>query len=243
LTDTTPSPAVVDAETVVDAEPVVPASEPVIVDSAPSPAEPTAYTATAPAEPAPRVVYVEAPVPPRPLGNRGVGILFALLGAVIFAVILALATLAVQVAATGFADLTFLTRMEFYIPVVVFLVAFVVLVLLANRASWWAYIIGSLIVGLVVYFGAIGLELLSTGLIQNTPTEAAQRWNAALVSPFVIVAAILAREVSMWMGVAIARRGRSVKARNVQRRDDWQRELDEKRAERERAAYPAATAE
>lgn len=242
-----------DGPVVSPAEPAASPSEPVASPTEPeaSPAEPVATTsptvaypaATAPAEPAPRIVYVEAPVPPKQLGNRGVGVLFALLGTVIFGAALALATFIIQLATTGLTRVNFLTSLEFYIPIAVFLVAFVVLVLLANRAAWWAYILGSLIVGLVVYFGTAGLGLLASGVIQDTATEAAQRWNASLVMPFVIIAAVLAREVAMWMGVAIARRGRKVKARNIQRRADWQRELDEKRAERERAVYAASPAE
>lgn len=246
VTDTAASPAVPETPTPSPAEPDAPVDQPTTPVAAPAatPADsPAAATVTAPAEAAPRVVYVEAPVPPKPLGNRGVGVLFALLGTVIFTVALAVATFAIQFFGSGLTSVDFLTNLQFYIPVLVFLVAFVVLVLIANRAAWWAYIIGSLIVALVVYFGAAALGLLLTGVVQNTPAEAIERWNATLGEPFVIIAAVLAREVAMWMGVAIARRGRRIKARNVQRRADWQRELDEKRAEREHAAYPAAPAQ
>ena len=54
-----------------------------------------------------------------------------------------------------------------------------------------------------------------------------------------IVSALLAREVSMWVGAGIAARGRRVKERNIVARETYDRELAEKRAEHERGAATA----
>jgi hypothetical protein len=56
-----------------------------------------------------------------------------------------------------------------------------------------------------------------------------------------IAAALVAREVSIWIGLAIAARGRRVRARNDETRTAWDREQEEKRAEYEgTGAAPAA---
>ena len=57
--------------------------------------------------------------------------------------------------------------------------------------------------------------------------------------PFVIAAALVAREVSIWIGLAIAARGRRVKDRNVETRTAWDREQEEKKAEYERGIAAA----
>jgi hypothetical protein len=186
--------------------------------------------------PAREVIYVQAPQPPRKLGNRGVGAVIAVASGVVFAAALALATTLIGFFTSGRFSFTFLTEPRWYIPTLFFVIGFVLLVLIANRAAWWAYIFGSILVGVFVYFGSIGLALLSSGVILQTPEEAAASYAAQLTSPFVIVSALLARETSLWVGSVIARRGRSVKVRNAEARAAHERELEQKRAEGERAA-------
>lgn len=203
------------------------ASEPVIAT-----ADPAAVRTEVPPVAAPQqVVYVQAPPAPRNRGNRGVGTLIAVLSAVIFVALLAVATAAIRYASSGSFEFGFLSQSQFFIPVLFFLVAFVLLVLLVNRGAWWAYIIGSILVGLAVYFGTIGLGLLTTDVISNTPAEANARFIVQLANPFVIASALLAREVSLWFGAIISRRGRNVKARNAAAREVHERELAERRAQ------------
>ena len=209
-----------EAETVAFADPVVAAEEPA-----------TVRTEAAPAAAPQQVVYVQAPAPPRKRGNRGVGTLIAVLSALVFVALLAVTTAIIQYASSGNFEFGFLAQSQFFIPVLFFLVAFILLVLLLNRAGWSAYIIGSLLVGLAVYFGSIGLGLLVTDVIANTPTEATARFVEQLSNPFLIASALLAREVSLWFGALISRRGRSVKARNVTARENYERELAERRAQ------------
>ncbi len=200
-------------------------------------------TASTPESPAAaQVVYVQAPTPPRKKGNRGGGAAIAVASGIIFAAALAALSALVGFFASGTFSFTFLAQATFYIPVLLFIIAFVLLVLVANRASWWAYIFGSIVVAVVVYFGTIALGLLSTGIILNTPEEAAARYAAQLTNPFVVIATLLAREVSLWMGALIARRGRKLKASNSVARDTWEREVAEKKAEHERPTGTATTA-
>lgn len=241
MTDATPAPKstrskktedaeIVDAEVVEETahssatEPVVATVEPDSVETG----EPAASTGSYE-----RVVYVTAPAAPRKLGNRGLGSVLAVASAVVFLALYAVATALIGVARGAAFGFDFLTQPVFYAPALFYVIATVIVVLLVNRAAWWVHIIASIVVGLVVYFGTIGLALLTSGIVQNTPAEAAERFGAALLDPFVIVAALLAREVALWTGALIARRGRTLKARNVEAHEAWEREVAQKRAEAE----------
>jgi hypothetical protein len=185
---------------------------------------------------APATVYVAAPVPPRYRGNRGFGVLIAIVATVIFAAVLAL-VLAIIDAAKGLPfAFDFILQADFYYPVAFFLVGFVILVLIVNRGSWWAYILGSIFVALFVYFGFVGAELLKNTVFSLTPSEAGRLTARLLGSPTVIAAGLIAREVSMWTGSAISARGRRVKARNVEARRAHEAELEARRAEYGNAA-------
>jgi hypothetical protein len=259
-----PTPADVAVE-----EPVVekPAEKPEPVATKPvkkpkpvkEPAAATATGAVAPvAEPAPEpepasaaaseyagreVVYVQAPVPPKLRSNRGVGSLLAVLGAVVFAALFAIAAIAsFYFGGTGdpmgvFAQ--FIQNYFFWVPVLVFLVAFVLLVLVVNRAGWAAHVFGSLLVGLAVYFGSIGILLAVAGISAVASGGAVGTFGALATNPLIIIAALVAREVSIWIGLAIAARGRRVKVRNLELVDEWEAEHAETKAQYERAGATA----
>jgi hypothetical protein len=250
-TPVTDSGEVTPAEVPVVVEPVTAsANEPVVATDDPAAVEIAApVTETGAVEPVTasehRIVYVETPRPPRKKGNRGVGALFAVISALVFAVLYAVLFVIVSNAIAGTAPLApFLQSATFFIPVIYFALGFVVLVLIANRANWWAYVVGSLLVAVFVYFASTGTLLLTDGIIAHTPDEAAQLARAGFASPIILSATLLAREVALWVGAAIAARGRRVKARNVVAREEFERELAEQRSERVRGteAEPVATA-
>jgi hypothetical protein len=191
--------------------------------------------AGSPAAPAVQTVYVEAPTPPRKRSNRGVGTIIAVLSTIIFAAVFAFVVALIINARTGVFGFGFLSQSSFYVPVLFFLVGFVLLVLIVNRAPWWAHVFGSIFVALFVYFGTIVTLLLLGGIIANTPSEAGRLFAAALVDPSVIAAALIAREVALWMGFAISARGRRLRTRNAEARTAYEAELAEKRAEYDRA--------
>jgi hypothetical protein len=195
------------------------------VESAPvGTAEPEAPVAV---EPAPQVIVVDAPVAPRPKGNRVAGILFSLLATVIYAILFSVAYVATNIAfGVGF-DLTFITSLEFLFPTALFFVGMVLIVLILNRAGWWSHIFGSVIVGLIVLFGTASLLLVSAGMLTMTQQQANLFFYSALLQPTTIVAALLAREVAIWTGAVIARRGRKVKARNVEAHEKFERDQAE----------------
>lgn len=193
---------------------------------------------TPPVAPAVRTVYVQAPVPPRAQGNRGFGILIAAAATVAFALLYAaLSALTILIVSAGeFTNLyqDFLVSPLFYIPVLVFLVAMILYALIANRAAWWSWVIGSFLVAAVVYLGSIGIRMLLDGALTQTADEAATAFVGSASSAFLIIAAILAREVAIWSGAIISSRGRKVKDRNVQAREEFERESAARQAELER---------
>lgn len=185
------------------------------------------------------VVYVQAPIPPKLRGNRGVGSLLAVLGAVVFAALYGVAVI-IAFALRGGADPlatfgSFIQNAAYWIPVLVFLVAFVLLVLIVNRGGWAVHVFGSLIVGLVVYFGSIGLLLAVANISAAASGGQTQTFAGLALNPFVIIAALVAREVSIWVGLLIAARGRRVKARNLDLVEAWEQEHAETKAQYERA--------
>ena len=212
------------------------------------PAEGTATGEVAPAASGvagQQVVYVEAPLPPRVRGNRVVGVLLALLGTVVFAAVYAAAAaipLALRYSGTAFSPVfsAFVQNSIFWIPILMFALAFIVLTVILNRAGWWAHVLGSLLVALFVYFASIGLLLLVGNVFGKTPDQASSAFGALATNPLMIAAALVAREVSIWIGLAIAARGRRVKARNVETRTAWDREQEEKKAEYERTGTAPA---
>jgi hypothetical protein len=215
------------------AEPLAPAADEAV---APVVAEPVVATTAVAAEPqaGPHVVYIEAPQAPRKKGNRAIGSLIALASAVLFALLYAVILFLVELGIAGSANFEFLSQGGFWAPVVVFAVGFVILVVIVNRAGWAAYVVGSLAVGVFVYFGtSAAILLINAGILQQS--QVGEFFHAALINPAIIIAGLLAREVSLWVGFAIAARGRRVRARNVEAREAYDREFAAKRAEYDRA--------
>lgn len=181
-------------------------------------------------------LYMQTPLPPDLKGNRGAGILIALLGALAFAVLYA-GLIAVWLAPT-FPPSTFLTEgllpwvtsWGFIAGVVAFFVGLVILVLIFGRAGWWAYVIFSLFVGVLVWattsgiFGLMGNPTASFNeLAAGIGANGDSRLDAAIAIANslkfglpTLGAAILAREVAVWFGAWIGARGRKVSRKNAE---------------------------
>jgi hypothetical protein len=225
---------VIDAEIIDDDEPIVAtidetgevqgaalvAQEPIVVDEPMAPATP-------------QVVYVTVPHPPKKKSNRLIGTLIAFAASLVYAAVLALVFAIVWASLTGGADLGFVGSPNFYIPVALFAVALILVVLVVNRAGWWAYVLGSIVVALIVYFGLAGALLLINDVVRETPETAAELYRSLLLNPLVIISALVAREVAVWAGVLISVRGRKVKARNLEARAAYDRERAEEAAARQ----------
>lgn len=180
--------------------------------------------------PAPQTVYVQAPTPPRRRGNRGFGVLVALVAAVVFALLyagIAYLLLLGQTDASQAASVfnQFLLRPVFWLPVLATFVGFALLAVIVNRGAWWYYAVFGLLVGVLVYLSYLGAALLTVEAWSLTVDEVndfiGQRW----LDPFALIAGILAREITIWLGAWVAARGRTVTERNRLAREAYDREL------------------
>lgn len=180
--------------------------------------------------PVPQTIYVQAPTPPKMRGNRGFGTLVALVAAVVFALLyagIAFLVLLGQSDASETASVfnQFLTRPVFWIPVLATFVGFALLAVIVNRGAWWYYAVFGLLVGILVYLSYIGGALLTVEAWTFTADQANEFVNQRWLDPFAIIAGILAREITLWLGAWVAARGRTVTERNRLAREAYDREL------------------
>jgi hypothetical protein len=173
---------------------------------------------------------VQAPTPPKSRGNRGFGVLVALIGTVAFALLYAgvaylllLAQRDVVEAGTVFAQ--FILQPVYWVPVVACFLGFALLAAIVNRGAWWYYAVFGLLVGVLVYFAYIGAALLTVEAWTLTVDQANEFIQQRWLDPFAITAAVIAREIPIWFGGWIAARGRTVADRNRLALEAYDREL------------------
>lgn len=208
------------AESTPEAAPEAAAS-PAVVPEAGAPGDDAAD------QPVQQVVVVDAPIPPRNKGNRGLGTLFAFAATIVYTALFAIAVFLIGILSGGAQSFAFLSEPTFYFAPLFFFIGSVLVILVLNRAGWWSHIIGSVVVAVVVYFGTAGALLLAAGVFQMTRGEANDVYFAGLANPITIAAALIAREVAIWLGAILARRGRVLKVHNAQAREAFEREQAE----------------
>ena len=207
------------------AAPAITSSEPV------APEQPTPVAPAAPAQPLP--VFVQAPEPPRRKGNRGAAGLIGLLAALVFAVLyfaakLGFAALAGEVTLDNIADwsLEAATSLGFWTTVLVFFLGFWLLGAFVNRARWAAWVLLGIFVGIIAYAGHIAGALVDAPFWQLTAREGLDEVGKQLLSPLAIAAFVFAREITIWFGAWVARRGAKVTARNAEAQAEYERTLE-----------------
>ena len=198
---------------------------------APTVVEPAAEERTPPPPPVPSQPVLapadeSAPPPPRARGNRLVATAWVVLAAGLFQVLyfaaLGLVILLLAGAAAVAPQLANIAKYPFaWLPVVFFLLFFELTVLLLNRAGRFAYVVASLVVGLLVYIVSVLLiSIIVGGGIGDTSTLA-----QAFESPEFVLTGLVAREVMLWTGFAIGSRGIRLRARNKEERARYDEEL------------------
>jgi hypothetical protein len=113
-----------------------------------------------------------------------------------------------------------------WLPVVLFFLLFELVVLLLNRAGRFAYVVASLVIGIVVYVATVllySLIVLHTVGDANTLAQTFLNWEFILVG-------LVAREVMLWTGIAIGSRGIRVRNRNREARARYDQERADARA-------------
>ncbi|MGB4135456.1 MAG: ABC transporter, partial [Microbacterium sp.] len=195
------------------------------------PAEPVASEPVAPAPPQP--IFVQAPEPPRELGNRGsaagVGLLAALSFAVLyFGAVLGFGAIDGDVTVANLADsaLAPLTTWAFWVPVVVFYIGFWLLGAFVNRGRWGFWVVFGILVGAASYGGHLLGQLFQAPFWQNTASQNAELVNDQLLAPLAIAAFIIGREVTIWFGAWVAARGRRKNELNAEAQREYERTLE-----------------
>lgn len=183
-------------------------------------------------------LYMQSPMPPDLKGNRAAGVLIALLGAVAFAVLYA--GIISAMIARDFPPSTFLTEgllpwvtsWGFIAGVVAFFVGLAILVLIFGRAGWWAYVIFSLFVGIIVWVATTATFALTGGPYEaiEGATGFVETARALAFTVPTLGAAILAREVAVWFGAWIGSRGRRMTTKNAALLEEYEAALAEVRA-------------
>lgn len=180
-------------------------------------------------------LYMQQPDPPVVKSNRVAGLFITLLATVGFGVVYAgliAAWLAPKFPPSTFLQeglYPYLVSLGFVIPVVAFFISMLLLVLIFNRAGWWVYVIFGLLVAAIVWISAgIGYSMSPQLLPESIGAEHNIRryLEFALTIP-ALLAALSAREVSVWFGAWIGARGRRIKAKNRVAQQEYEQKLAE----------------
>ena len=181
----------------------------------------------------PQPIFVQAPEAPRPRGNRGTAGAIGLVAAVAFAVLylaawLGFAALEGEVTTENLVDVTLetLATWAFWVPVVVFFLAFWLLGAVINRGRWAHWVIFGLLVGVASYGGHLLGQLFQAPFWMLTPSEAAALVDEQLLVPLAATAFILGRELTIWFGAWVAARGRRVTELNAEAQREYERTLE-----------------
>lgn len=205
-------------------------------------ATPDAETKVIPAEPvapsAPQPIFVQAPEPPRPKGNRATSAVIGLLAALTFAILYLLASFGIssigrqmdagpaQTSSVLDQLLGVLGTWGFWVPVVVFFLGFWLLGAIINRGRWAAWVIFGVVVGLLTYGGHILGVLVEAQAWNGTFAAGWERTLGELLSPLAIAAFFFGREVTIWFGAWVARIGKRKTELNIEAQREYERTLE-----------------
>jgi hypothetical protein len=178
-------------------------------------------------------IFVQAPEAPRPIGNRGaagaIGLLAALAFAILsFAIIFGFGFLTGEIDAASAADeaLALVASPIFWVPVVVFYLAFWLLGAVLNRGRWAHWVIWGVLVGVASYGGYLLGALFQAPFWELTVRQGRELIEGQLFSPFAILAFVLGRELTIWFGAWVAKRGKRVTELNNEAQREYERTLE-----------------
>ncbi len=178
-------------------------------------------------------IFVQAPLPPTPRGNRGVGALIGLVAAASFAVlylagflVIGLITGEIALASIGTAAQLAVTSVGFWVATAVFYLAFLIFVAIANRARWGVYVILGLLVGVASYGGHLVGVLFQAPFWSLTASQGVALMEVEMVSPLAFVAFVAGRELTIWFGAWVAMHGRRATEYNREAMLEYERTLE-----------------
>jgi hypothetical protein len=214
-------------------EPVVTPSEPVYDAPTEAVAPAAAATPLVAPSPAPQPIFVQAPEPPRPRGNRGAAGAIGLLAALSFAALYLVITLAIglvdgSITGGDLAEkaLQALATWSLWIPVAVFFIAFWLLGAIVNRGRWGLWVVFGLLVGVASYGGHLLGQLFQAQFWTLTASQGEELVKGQLWVPLAFAAFIIGRELTIWFGAWIAARGKRVTELNYEAQREYERTLE-----------------
>jgi hypothetical protein len=164
-----------------------------------------------------RVAPIEGAGALAPTSNRKTGMAIAALGGLAFAALYAAAAFGLialrqdpqfVVAST----LSFLATPIFWLTTLLFTGLFILLAVIINRGTWVNVIIGSFVVAALAYGAVLGSGLLSIHAWELTFSAAQTAlWEGIAFNPIILAVPILAREIVLWLGLWITRRGKRLR--------------------------------
>ncbi|MBA8816915.1 hypothetical protein FHX48_002008, partial [Microbacterium halimionae] len=182
---------------------------------------------------APQPIFVQAPEAPRPRGNRGAAGAIGLLAALGFAVLLLAAVLIIgwsagRINVDSLVDTIVLTvtAWNFWMPVAVFYFAFWLLGAVINRGRWGHWVVWGVLVGVASYFGYILGALFQAPFWLLTARDGLALIGAEALSPYAIISFVLGRELTIWFGAWVSRRGKRVSEINDEAQLEYERTLE-----------------
>jgi len=194
---------------------------------APTTAAPAVYSNAA------QPIFVQAPEAPRPRGNRGAAGAIGLLAALVFAVLYLAATLGLglltgrlDVAGLPEAALDALATWGLWVPTVAFFFGFWFLGAIINRGRWGHWVVWGLVVGVIAWGGHLLGALFAAPFWMLTARQGVDLLVDNVLAPLAIVAFVLGRELTIWFGAWVARRGRRVTEINDEAQREYERTLE-----------------
>ncbi|MDI9891729.1 MULTISPECIES: hypothetical protein [unclassified Microbacterium] len=178
-------------------------------------------------------IFVQAPEAPRPRGNRGAAGAIGLLATLVFAVLYLAATLGlglllgtIQTSDLADAALAALTTWSLWVPTVAFFVGFWFLGAIINRGGWGHWVVWGLLVGVISWGGYLLGALFAAPFWMLTNRQGVDLLQESVLAPLAIVAFVLGRELTIWFGAWVARRGRRVTELNDEAQREYERTLE-----------------
>lgn len=171
-------------------------------------------------------LYMQTPMPPDLKGNRGAGVLIALLSTVVFAALFGGVMYLWTGAGASFELLMQLALWPLVGATTAFFLGFALLVLIVGRAGWWAYVLGGFLVGVLVWAATVAAGAYSIYLLGGSSALSDDVLGGSGLSAFALIsglgltlppvaAGLIAREVIVWFGAWIGARGRRVTRANA----------------------------
>lgn len=150
-------------------------------------------------------------------GTRKAAGLISLLGGLIFAIVYAAAVVGLIALRQSpefvmASTLSFLATPIYWLTTALFTGSFALLSLILSRSTWIAFVIGSFLVGALTYAAALGASLIAIHAWELTFAEARTTlWDSIAFSPLILIAPIVGREIPLWLGMWISRRGKRLR--------------------------------